>query len=96
LEAEDSHVPNNELIELVLRDVGLEDIPKKYAICIQKYYMSQQWGLYMGLNTSLQQFVEMLNDLNCYLLYFPEEDPKQLDQDEIIEILDQAKAMDPE
>jgi hypothetical protein len=46
----------------------------------------------MGLNTYLQQFVERLNDLNCYLLYFPEEKPKQLDQDEIIEILDQAKA----
>jgi hypothetical protein len=29
-------------------------------------------------------------------LYFPEEYPKQLDQDEIIEILDQAKAVDPE
>jgi hypothetical protein len=25
-------------------------------------------------------------------LYFPEENPKQLDQDEIIEILDKAKA----
>jgi hypothetical protein len=37
-----------------------------------------------------------LNDLNRYLLYFPEENHKQLDQDEIIEILDQAKAMDPE
>jgi hypothetical protein len=37
-----------------------------------------------------------LNDLICYLLYFPEENPKQLDQDEIIEILDQAKARDPE
>jgi hypothetical protein len=37
-----------------------------------------------------------LNDLNRYLLYFPEEKNKQLDQDEIIEILDQAKAMDPE
>jgi hypothetical protein len=33
-----------------------------------------------------------LNDLNRYLLYFPEENPKQLDQDEIIEILDQSKA----
>jgi hypothetical protein len=32
-----------------------------------------------------------LNELNRYLLYFPEENPKQLDQDEIIEILDQAK-----
>jgi hypothetical protein len=46
----------------------------------------------MGLNTSVQQFVERLNDLNRYQLYFPEEYPKQLDQDEIIEILDQAKA----
>jgi hypothetical protein len=50
----------------------------------------------MGLNTSIQQFVERLNDLIRYLLYFPEENPKQLDQDEIIEILDQAKARDPE
>jgi hypothetical protein len=33
-----------------------------------------------------------LNNLNRYLLYFPEENPKHLDQDEIIEILDQAKA----
>jgi hypothetical protein len=46
----------------------------------------------MGLNTSVQQFVERLNELNRFLLYFPEENPKQLDQDEIIEILDQAKA----
>jgi hypothetical protein len=34
----------------------------------------------------------MINDLNRYLLYFPEENPKQLDQGEIIEISDQAKA----
>jgi hypothetical protein len=84
LEAEDSEVPHNELIELVLRDVGLEYTPKR-AICVQKYYMKR--GLYMGLNTSVHQFVERLNDLNRYLLYFPEENPKQLDQDEIIEIL---------
>jgi hypothetical protein len=32
-----------------------------------------------------------LNDLNRYLLYFPEENPKQLDQDGIIEILNQTK-----
>jgi hypothetical protein len=50
----------------------------------------------MGLNTSVQQFVERLNDLNHYLLYFCEENPKQLDQDEIIEILDQTKARDSE
>jgi hypothetical protein len=50
----------------------------------------------MGLNTSVQQFVERWNDFNRYLLYFPEENPKQLDQDEIIEILDHPKAWDPE
>jgi hypothetical protein len=95
LEAEDSDVPDNELIELVLRDVGLEYIPKR-AICVQKYYMRHPRGVYMGLNTSVQQFVDRLNDLNRYLLNFPEEYPKQLDEDEIIEILDQAKAMAPE
>jgi hypothetical protein len=50
----------------------------------------------MGLNTFLLQFLKRLNDLNRYLLYFSEENPKQLDQDEIIEILDQAKARNPE
>jgi hypothetical protein len=50
----------------------------------------------MGLNTSVQQFVERLNYLNRYLLYFPEENPKQLHQDEIIDILDQSKAWNPE
>jgi hypothetical protein len=91
LEAEESDVPDNELIKLVLRDVGLEYIPKR-TIRAQKYYMRQ--GLYMGINTSIKLFVERqrLNDLNCNLLYFPEENPKQLDQDEMIEILDQAKA----
>jgi hypothetical protein len=63
LEAEVSKVPDNELIELVLRDVGLEYIPKR-AICMQKYYMMQPWGLHMGVNTSVQKFVERLNDLN--------------------------------
>jgi hypothetical protein len=91
LEAEYSEVPDNEIIELVLRDIGLEYIPKR-AIRVQNYYMRKPKGLYMGLNTSVQQFVKRLNDLNRYLLYFPEENPKQLDQDEIIEILDQAKA----
>jgi hypothetical protein len=46
----------------------------------------------MGLNPSIQQFLERVNDLNRYLLYFPEENTKQSDQDEIIEILDQEKA----
>jgi hypothetical protein len=95
LEAEESEVPDKELIELVLRNIGLEYIPK-HAIHVQKYYMRHPSGSYLGLNTSVQQFVERLNDLNRYLLYFPEENRKQLDQDEIIEILDQAKAWDLE
>jgi hypothetical protein len=37
-----------------------------------------------------------LNVLDRYLLYFPEENHKQLDQGEIIEILDQAKDREPE
>jgi hypothetical protein len=58
LEKEDSDVPdNNELIELMLRDVGLEYIPKR-DICVQNCYMRQPSGLHMGLNTSVQQFVE--------------------------------------
>jgi hypothetical protein len=31
LEAEDSDIPDNVLIELVLRDVGLEYIPKRHT-----------------------------------------------------------------
>jgi hypothetical protein len=60
LEAEDSDVHDNELIELMFRELykGLEYIPKR-AIRVQKYYMRQSWGSYMGLNKSVQQFVEM-------------------------------------
>ena len=57
LGAEDSDIPDNDLLELVIRDIGL-----------QKYYMRR--GLYMGSNTSVQQFVESLSDLNRYLLFF--------------------------
>ena len=46
----------------------------------------------MGPNMSVHQFVERLNELNRHLLYFPEEYPNPLVQDEIIEILDQAKS----
>jgi hypothetical protein len=38
LEAEDSEILNKDLIEIVLRDIGLEYIPKR-TICVQKYYM---------------------------------------------------------
>jgi hypothetical protein len=52
----------------------------------------------MDLNKSVQKFVEQqrLNVRKWYLLYFHEEDPKQLDQDEIIEIVEQVRAMDPD
>jgi hypothetical protein len=46
----------------------------------------------MNLNIPVPQFLGRLNELNHYLLYYPEGNPKQLDQDEIIEILDQTKA----
>jgi hypothetical protein len=69
------------LIELVLRDVGLEYIPK-LALWVHKHHFRKPSGLYMDLNKSYQQFVVRLNDLIRYLLYFPEENPKQLDQDE--------------
>jgi hypothetical protein len=45
----------------------------------------------MGLNTSVQQFLERLREVSCHLLFFLKQ-IKQLDKDEIIEILDQAKA----
>jgi hypothetical protein len=38
VESEDSDVPDNEVIELVLRAIGLEYIPKRIK-CMQKYYM---------------------------------------------------------
>jgi hypothetical protein len=63
----------------------LEYIPKG-AIHLQKYYMRRV--LFLGQNVSVQMFVEKLNELNRYLLYFPEEHPRQLDQDEVIKILD--------
>jgi hypothetical protein len=79
----------------MLKDLDWEYLPKR-AVWVQKYYMRR--GLYMALNTSVQKFVERqsLNDLKRYLLYFHEDNPKKSDQDEIIEILDQAKAWYPE
>jgi hypothetical protein len=76
LEAKISDVPDNELIELVLRDEGLEYIPKR-TICVHKYYMRQPRYLNMVLNTSVQKFVERQrwNHLNCYRLFFPDEKP---------------------
>jgi hypothetical protein len=58
--------------------------------------MMESRGLYRGQNTSVQQFVGRLNELNHFLLFFAEEYRKQLDQNEIVEILDQVKTVDPE
>ena len=66
LDAEDSELPDNDLLELLIGDIGLEYIPWR-AISIQKYYMRR--GLFMGPSTSVQQFIERLNELNCYLLF---------------------------
>jgi hypothetical protein len=59
---------------------------------MQKNDTRQVWGLYVDFNTFIQQFVGNLNKHNFYLLFFPKEHPKQLDQDETIEILYQPKA----
>ena len=85
---EDIETSDQELLELVIRDLGLDFISRR-AIRVQKYYMRR--CLFMGPNITVQQFVERLNELNRYLLFFPEECPTPLTQDEIIEILDQAK-----
>jgi hypothetical protein len=89
LGAEDIELPDHDLLELVIRNVGLEYISRR-AIRVQKYYMRR--CLFMGPNVCVAQFVERLNEMNRYLLYFPEEFPTQLDQDEIIEILYQSKS----
>jgi hypothetical protein len=44
LEAEDSDIPDNELIKLVIRDVGFEYIPKR-AIREKKHHMKQRMDL---------------------------------------------------
>jgi hypothetical protein len=52
------------------------------------YYIRQIRGLLIGLNKFVKQFVEnkRLNDLNRYLMNSTEEHPKQLNQNEMIEI----------
>jgi hypothetical protein len=41
VEVEDTEVPDNELIELVLREISLEYIPKR-AIRVKKYHMRRR------------------------------------------------------
>ena len=66
LDAEDAKFPDNDLLELVIKVIDLEYIPKQ-AIRMQRYYMRR--SLFMGLNTSVQQFVERLNDINHWMLF---------------------------
>jgi hypothetical protein len=54
-------------------------IPKR-AMRVQRYFTRETWRLYMVLYNSVQKFAERLNDLNRYIFYFPEQNPKQLDQ----------------
>jgi hypothetical protein len=41
VETEDSEVPNNDIIEMALRDYGVEYIPKR-TIRLQKYYLKRK------------------------------------------------------
>jgi hypothetical protein len=58
---EDAEFPDNMLLDLVMREVGLEYIPKS-AIRVQKYYMRR--GLFLKQNMRVQTFVERINELN--------------------------------
>jgi hypothetical protein len=80
VEEEVSEILDNKVIELVLRYKCLEYIPK-HAIRVQNYCKWLTSGLYMVINMSLQQLVErlQLNDFKHYMMYFPEENPKQSD-----------------
>jgi hypothetical protein len=60
---EDLEVFDHDLLEVVIRDVGLEYI-SRHAITVQKYYMRR--CLFMGPDGS----VKMLNDLFIYKQYF--------------------------
>jgi hypothetical protein len=62
---EDIETTDQELLELVIRGVGLDYISRR-AIRLQKHYMRR--CLFMGPNTTVQQFVERLNELNRFSL----------------------------
>jgi hypothetical protein len=77
LEVEDSELPDSEVIELVIRDIGLEYI-SRCSILVKKNYMRQIKVLYMSLNISVQQFVESLNDPNAIFCIFWKKIPSNL------------------
>jgi hypothetical protein len=59
LEADNSELPEDDLTELVIRElyIGVEHI-HKCTILLQKYNMRQARSLYMVFNSSIQLFVE--------------------------------------
>jgi hypothetical protein len=59
---EDIETKDQELLELVIRDLGLDYISRR-AIRVQKYYMRR--CLSMAPNITVQQFVEKLNEHNA-------------------------------
>jgi hypothetical protein len=65
LEADNLDISENDLIELVLQYIGLEYTPNR-AISVNKYHIRRP----RCVHTSAQQFVEILNNLNHYLLIF--------------------------
>jgi hypothetical protein len=74
LEVEESEPLDDKIIKLVLREllIRLEYIPKRNIISFRK---------------TICRKIVVLNNLNHRLLHFPEENSKQLDQNEIIQIL---------
>lgn len=74
-------------MEQTLKAVGKEYLPDQ-ASRKQRYYM--RCCLCIGPNTTVQLFYKHLNALNCYLLYFPDDSPRQLNKEDIAEILDCA------
>jgi hypothetical protein len=67
LEAEDSEILKNHLIELMTRKmyIGLEYIPK-HVICVETYHVSL--GLCMVLNTSVEKVEEKVT-FSIFLKY---------------------------
>jgi len=69
---EEEGVSDHEVLELVIRDLGLDYISRR-AIRVQKYYMRR--CLFMGPNTTVQQFIERLNELTAIYCSFRRKTP---------------------
>ena len=73
INAEDSEIPDHELLEVVIIDLGLDYI-SRHTIRVQQHYM--RICLFIGPSTTVKKFVERLNVLNRYLLSY-EIEPRQ-------------------